>query len=148
MEKIVILLVEDDLDDREILSSAIKEVYPSAYLMEITNGKELCQLADDSNAPHIDMIFMDINLPFCNGKLCLEKLRQSARYASVPIMMMTTSSRGKDIDDTFESGATRYIVKPYSYIKILELMKGILANVKNFNSSIKDKNAYLWRYSV
>src|SRR5882724_9169887 len=115
MGKIVILLADDDADDRSIFLQAVNEAEIQVQLTVVEDGRQLTDfLSAVVEPPPPDIIFLDINMPFKNGKECLREIRQKKKFDPVIVAMYSTSSQRKDIDETFSFGANAYIIKPAS----------------------------------
>lgn len=112
MENFEILLADDDSDDRSFFQEALVQAAIPAKLTMVEDGKQLTDfLAGITNPPPPDIIFLDINMPLKNGKICLREIRNDKKFNSVPVVMFSTSSYHKDIEDTYATGANMYIVK-------------------------------------
>lgn len=59
-----------------------------------------------------DCILLDIQMPGMNGIELCKAIRNMPKYASVPILMLTSLSEQVYIDQAFGAGATDYITKP------------------------------------
>lgn len=121
-----ILLAEDDQDDRDLFLEILEESGVSSLLTTVTDGKMLTDyLAGIADPPPPDVIFLDINMPFKDGKTCLKEIRQNKRFNGVPIIMFTTSSHRKDIEDSYQHGANRYILKSDFFQQENNILKSI-----------------------
>lgn len=124
MEKIVILLADDDADDRSVFLQAINEAEIQVQLTVVEDGRQLTDfLSTAAEPPPPDIIFLDINMPFKNGKECLQEIRQKKKFDPIIVAMYSTSSQRKDIDETFSYGANTYIIKPASFGTQINMLK-------------------------
>jgi CheY-like chemotaxis protein len=124
MKEIVILLADDDPDDRSFFDQALTESDIPAKLTTVEDGQQLTHfLSGVAEPPPPDIIFLDINMPYKNGKNCLLEIRQEPRFDSVVVVMYSTSSERKDIDETFTYGANMYIIKPASFGAQINMLK-------------------------
>lgn len=105
-----ILLTEDDEDDFYLFNLAIAAIDGSVEVLRTCNGIQLSSLLQCH--VKLDAIFLDINLPYKSGIECLRELRKNELYKSTRIIMYTTSSYDKDIDESYNEGANYYLVKP------------------------------------
>jgi CheY-like chemotaxis protein len=119
-----ILLAEDDEDDRELFRKALFKVSPTAELKSATNGAELMKFLEDDHRP--DIIFLDLNMPLRDGKECLKHIRSKKRLMRVPVIILSTSSYIKDIDDTYHAGADLYVSKPVLFRDQVKVLNHIL----------------------
>lgn len=102
-----ILIAEDDENLRtliaEVLSHAGHTPLPAA------NGCLAWEMLLREGA---DMVVTDINMPEMDGFQLLTKIRTSARYRTVPVLMLTVRSLAEDHVTGYETGADEYIAKP------------------------------------
>ena len=90
------------------------------------NGKEALENAAKHDfVPNY--IFVDLNMPMVSGRECVVALRKIDRLAHVPIIVYTTSSFGKDIEDVKALGATHYLIKPSSFTALVAALEKIFA---------------------
>jgi CheY-like chemotaxis protein len=108
------LLVDDDIDDREIFSFALQSLDLPVNLLTAENGVEALKMVSDQGAPVPDLIFLDLNMPMMGGKECLRELRKLPWLKEVPIIIYTTSTLEKDKLDTQKLGATDFLSKEAS----------------------------------
>jgi len=106
MKKILIV------DDSETIRQQVKRTLEQAgwATVEATDGID--GLAQAELHPDIAMALLDVNMPRLNGLDMLEKLRASAPFASVPVLMLTTEAEPALIDRAKKLGAKGWIVKP------------------------------------
>jgi CheY-like chemotaxis protein len=115
-ENIKILLAEDDEDDQLFFRQALVDSGLGAELTVLSDGEKLIaymQNLADATAP--DVIILDLNMPGTDGKHCLREIRRNEIFSDLPIIILTTSNRQKDIEDAFRDGANRYISKLLFY---------------------------------
>ena len=113
-----VLLVDDDIDEFPIVQEALEEVSPDIVLTFINGGYKL-----DVNKPiDADIIFLDINMPGCDGFDCLKKIRESS-YKDIPVVMFTTSGHVDQIAKAYELGANLFMIKPNGYNKLVDYLK-------------------------
>ncbi|HEY0031588.1 MAG TPA: response regulator, partial [Bacteroidia bacterium] len=123
-KQIRIILADDDPDDRDLFSEAIAQ-HAHVLLETAADGSELMKLLGNGTVP--DIVFLDLNMPGKNGKKCLEEIRGNKKLAHIQVVIYSTSTSSKDIDDTFAMGANLYIRKPNSFKELTELIKKVFA---------------------
>jgi CheY-like chemotaxis protein len=108
------LFVDDDIDDQEIFSFAVRGLNKPVSLVTAGDGLEALEIlkADKTFIP--DCIFLDLNMPRMNGKECLPELRKLPWLKEVPIIIYTTSSEEKDKLETRRLGASDFMTKESS----------------------------------
>ncbi|MBS1566389.1 MAG: response regulator [Bacteroidetes bacterium] len=119
-----LMLIDDDGDDRELVSLAIHRIRPDITLIHASNGKEaLLKLKSAANLP--DLIFLDINMPVVDGFETLSLLKNAAVFKNIPVIMFSTSISEKDEKKAKLLGAMEYFSKPYSYADLAKLLQQI-----------------------
>jgi CheY-like chemotaxis protein len=115
-----ILIAEDDADDIDFFKEAVKDNCPSIELTVAEDGKKLLSVLDKITPP--DVIVLDLNMPYVNGKDCLKEIRKNEKYHKVPIVVYSTSSNQYDVEYCLSNGADHYVVKPGTYSAISKLV--------------------------
>jgi len=115
-------LIDDDEDDREIFSLALSTANSSSTYVTATNGEDALRILEEQPDFVPDFIFLDLNMPFMDGRSCLKELRKISKLRDVPIIMFTTSSYSKDIEDTLKLGASHYLIKPTSLNALVAIL--------------------------
>ena len=123
-----VLLAEDDADDRELFLEAMSVVAPDIKVATVENGEKLIKLLTESHLSP-DCIFLDLNMPRKNGRVCLIELKNNAKTRNIPIVIYSTSISKKDVDETFHRGATCFIRKPNSFRELTLLLNKYITSI-------------------
>jgi CheY-like chemotaxis protein len=115
-----ILIAEDDADDIDFFKEAVKDNCPSIELTVAEDGKKLLSVLEKISTP--DVIVLDLNMPYVNGKDCLKAIRKNNKFQHVPIVVYSTSSNQYDVEYCLSNGANHYVVKPGTYSDISKLV--------------------------
>lgn len=127
----VILVIDDDTDDRALVAEAIREIDPSVICYLADGGNEgLNTLAAMGNS-FSDLILLDINMPLMNGWECLAQLKEHTDYSSIPVIMYSTSAHIREKESARRSGALELVAKPFGYTELKRLLADILMHVYN-----------------
>lgn len=126
MDKLKILLVDDDEDDRQFFADALEGIELNTDLHQLENGKSCMEflLSNTENTP--DLVFLDLNMPIMNGFECLEAIRNTPHLKDLLVAIYSTSSAERDIEETFEKGANIYIKKPSSFSELKKSLKQVV----------------------
>jgi CheY-like chemotaxis protein len=130
MKKPLILIAEDDIDDRFLLQTAFAESGNEDHLKFVENGAEvtdylysLAALGDESDFP--GLIMLDLNMPKKNGKEVLSEIKQHPLFKRIPVIVYTTTKSELEVRRCYELGANTYIVKPISFESLLNVVQSI-----------------------
>lgn len=119
-----ILIIEDESDLAELIAFNLeKEGYLPIIAPDGSAGLEAAR----NNSP--DLILLDLMLPCMHGTEVCKVLKNSAKTARIPVIMLT--ARGEEIDRVvgFEIGADDFMVKPFSTRELLLRIKAVLRRV-------------------
>jgi CheY-like chemotaxis protein len=127
---IVILLAEDDADDRLLVKEALAEGRVVNELRSVEDGEELLdylrrrgRYADPEESPRPGLVLLDLNMPRKDGREALREIKEDSDLKRIPVVVMTTSQAEEDIFRSYELGANSYITKPVTFERLVELMK-------------------------
>ncbi len=127
-----ILLVEDNPSDIEITKEAFAQGKIKNNLYCVKDGQEALDFlyhknkySDTSKAPKPDLILLDLNMPKISGIEILEKIKKDKDLLSIPVIILTTSDRDKDVCVSYKLGANSFITKPVEFARFIEVITGI-----------------------
>lgn len=113
---IEILLVEDFEPDARLFSQLLADSTSGYRLSVVRDGEQavnFLQRRDGySNAPHPNLIFLDLNLPKRTGLEILQDIRSHPVLQSTPVVVLTSSQNEKDVNAAYRFGANLYVKKP------------------------------------
>lgn len=116
----VILIVDDDENDRVFLERTLRRIDPSLVVRTVENGTEAMDylegghpFADRREYPFPTFIFIDLKMPGLDGFAVLQHLKANTRWAIIPTIVFSASSDLDDIKKAFLCGACAYHVKPH-----------------------------------
>jgi CheY-like chemotaxis protein len=145
---LLIFLADDDADDRAMFEEVITEIDPAIRLICAEDGGVLLKMLQSENVLLPHLIFLDLNMPNKNGKECLDEIRKSEQLKHIPVVIYSTSSSPKDIDDTFEKGANLYVRKPSSFNELRSITKDVLSMDWELHKPFSTKNIFVFSYKV
>lgn len=120
----IILTVDDDVEDYEFFCEAIKEIDSSIVILKASNGHEALEILD-SQILKPDYIFLDINMPLMDGKVCLQEIKKNERFKDIPVIMYSTSNNKAEIRQYKLMGAN-FLVKPDRFTHLVKSLNFIL----------------------
>jgi CheY-like chemotaxis protein len=126
----VILMAEDDADDRLLAKDALAECGLADDLRFVENGEELLDFLlrrgkFDAQTPQPGLILLDLNMPIKDGREALREIKSNTALRRIPVVIFTTSRADTDIDRTYHLGANSFIAKPVKYEALVNVMRAI-----------------------
>jgi len=127
---ISMLLAEDDYDDRYLISEALDESGIENQLFIVENGlldylKNKGKYGDKEKYPRPGLILLDLNMPLMDGREALAEIKKDPDLRRIPIIVLTTSQKEEDIQDTYEMGITGFITKPMTFSGLVNVMRSV-----------------------
>jgi CheY-like chemotaxis protein len=119
-----VLLIDDDPDDREIFVSAMEIVSPASTCIVVRSAAEAFDRLT-KELIHPDIIFLDLNMPVMNGQQFLKEIKGSSGLATIPVVVLSTSSHRGTIEVTKELGAQDFITKPDKFDQLVYRLQQI-----------------------
>jgi CheY-like chemotaxis protein len=122
-----ILLVEDNPMDVDLTRRAFSMNGLSVALEVAADGEEALAFMTrwDNGLPLPRVILLDLKLPKIGGLEVLRKLKEHVRYRHIPVVVLTSSSEDRDIEQAYACGVNSYIVKEIDFDKFLNLASHI-----------------------
>lgn len=129
---IVILIADDDPDDRMLATDALKESKLSNELHCVEDGVELLdylhnrkQFSDKKKNPRPGIILLDLNMPKKDGREALADIKSDPSLRHIPIVILTTSQAEEDIYRTYDLGVNSFITKPVTFDGLVQVMQAL-----------------------
>jgi CheY-like chemotaxis protein len=129
LQPIEVLLVEDDPGDELMTREAFEENRIGNRLHVARDGEEaldfLHQRGDHAQAPRVDLILLDLNLPKYDGRQILEHIRSDPELTHTPVVILTTSSAEEDIMSSYKLHANAFVTKPVDVNRFIAAVRQI-----------------------
>jgi CheY-like chemotaxis protein len=124
-----IIVVENDEDEQLFM----KEGFDSAGLFRIItmvkSGDELFEWLEANSAKLPDLILSDLNMPGKNGYDIIDEMQENPLYASIPVVITSTSSTPTIISKCLARGAADYVVKPETFIEYVPYVERLYQRI-------------------
>ncbi|SDH36032.1 response regulator [Chitinophaga filiformis] len=111
----VILMLENDPDDRFITSTVFEEQQYQAHLEFVNNSKGLFAYLDQcrlSNLSYPAVILINLNITPIDGREVLKQLKANMDYRHLPVVIISDSNDPKIARECYTLGASSFIQKP------------------------------------
>lgn len=111
-----ILFVEDNPGDVYLVQVVLKDLSVRFRLHAANDADEarafLKRAGRFADAPRPDLILLDLNLPKEHGREVLAWIKSDPEYRGIPVIVLTSSDREKDIQAAYDLHANCFITKP------------------------------------
>lgn len=114
-----ILLIEDNPADVKLVRMATKSSKWVEALDVSSNGQDAFSFLK-SGCKLPSLILLDLNMPGMNGFEFLEKIKSDSDLQQIPVVVLSTSDSGPDIDRAYRLHAAAYVTKEFDYQKFCE----------------------------
>lgn len=127
-----IMIIEDDtIISKELYELLVNAGYEALILKDFSNAKE------EILKSNVDLILLDINIPYQNGEQLLKEIRKES---NIPVIMVTSRANETDEILSISYGADDYITKPYSPTILLLRIQNIFKRLDNSTEVLKYKD--------
>ena len=130
----VVLVVEDDPNDRLLLSHAFRKSAPHLLLhlsKDVGDAEEYLlgrgTYADRAAHALPQLILLDLKLPRRSGIDFLGWMKQQPALAAIPILVLSSSQESSDLERAYALGAKSYLVKSVEHRELVKIAEGIAA---------------------
>ena len=131
----MILMVDDDPDDVQFFCNALYESDQPYYCISVSGAEEALTFLENTLIIP-EFIFLDLNMPCLNGKECLMKLKSNPQSKNIPVIIYSTSSQKKEVEELYKLGASQFVTKPYSMKTLMNTISDIFENKSSSYSTV------------
>lgn len=116
-----ILVVEDD----DTMRAALKRILESDGF-DVKSAADGTQLGDALGEMSVDLILLDVGLPWINGLELAKLFKEHEALKEIPLVFISGKTSEFDIKRGFEAGADDYIKKPFDIEKVKKTVRTLL----------------------
>ncbi|MEK6773400.1 MAG: response regulator [Bdellovibrionota bacterium] len=116
-----LLIIEDD----ETMRHALQRIFePDGFILKMAaDATELAHVLDDTP---IDLILLDVGLPWINGFELAQMLKEHKDLKKIPLVFVSAQGTDEDIKKAFDIGASDYVKKPFDIEKLRKTVQTLL----------------------
>jgi CheY-like chemotaxis protein len=129
---IVILMADDDADDREMTREAFDASHLANDLRFVVDGVDLMdylkrkgKYSDPAKSPRPGLILLDLNMPKKDGREALAEIKGDSKLSEIPVIVLTTSKEEEDIHRSYVLHANSYITKPVTFEALVNIVASL-----------------------
>ena len=115
----MIMIIDDDEDDRDLFCLAVRQMNQYINVVCSKNGKDAIELLSRGNASIPDFIFLDLRMPYLDGKQTLIELKRIKKLAHIPVIIYSSTKSSGDEKEVMKLGAEYFLTKPYRFIDLV-----------------------------
>ena len=121
-----ILVVDDSPSLRRMIAACLRA--GGHAVTEAADGEEARSLAQQAGADEpFGMLVTDQVMPGIDGLTLIRSLRADARYAGIPMLMLTTEADNRIREQAREAGATGFLAKPFDPDQLMRSVAALLS---------------------
>lgn len=117
-----IWIADDDFEDFQFIKKTFEDIGQPVQLSHIENGQYLIDILKAQSkfnkfGDMPNLILLDLNMPMKNGLDVLKEIKENPLLCRIPVIIFTTSKSPKDIERSYELGASCYLTKPQTSVE-------------------------------
>ncbi|MBK7960769.1 MAG: response regulator [Bdellovibrionales bacterium] len=118
------------IEDEETMRKALQRIFElEGYILKLAaDAMELSKVLDDSP---IDMILIDVGLPWVNGFELAQLIKEHKDLKQIPLIFISALNSQEDMKKAFEIGADDFIKKPFDIEKLKKTVRVLLKLSEN-----------------
>lgn len=123
-----IVLVEDNPHDAELISRVLRKHNLADHLLVLRDGAEALEflLGEDGRGGETlcppKLVLLDLKLPKIDGIEVLRRIKLDRRIKNVPVVVLTSSSEPRDLEDSYGLGVNSYVTKPIRFAEFSKVV--------------------------
>ncbi len=125
----VVLVIDDNPSDSQMMREALEFVGFDGAVIVVENAPRafdyLSRRAPFANVPLPHVIMLDISMPIMSGFDVLHEVKRRPEWASIPVMIFTSSRQPADVAKAESLGAKRFITKPLDWNGYTEVARDV-----------------------
>lgn len=124
--KMRFLVVDDFSTMRRIVRNLLKEL----GFLNVDEAEDGAVALNKLNNEHYDFVVTDWNMPNMDGLALLQQVRANPQLKYLPVLMITAEAKKENIIMAAQSGASGYIVKPFTAATLNEKLNKIFEKME------------------
>ncbi len=122
-EEKIILHIDDDADDRELLSGMMQKLAPELTVTFAENGLHALEVLNETKKTNSlpCLIVLDLNMPFLNGRETFERIKADPKLKNIPLVVLSSGENPAD-KSLFSKEGIAYFTKPVELVVMEEIV--------------------------
>jgi two-component system response regulator len=125
-----ILVAEDDANDRKLFHLALQRIGTEVKIREVTDGTDVRDYLEGNRHfgnrgefPLPNLLIVDLKMPKMDGLDVIKWIRKEAKFARLPIVMLSGSGMSKDVAEAYRLGVNSYVQKPDDFVEFVRKLR-------------------------
>ena len=107
-----LMIIDDERAIREVCKEVAQSMgFNSCVADSAEHGYRMLE------TQNIDVVLLDLKLPKVDGLEVLKEIRGNSALTTLPVVMLTSSSRRSDLEAAYKSGANSYLIKSTDFLR-------------------------------
>lgn len=140
-----VLLIDDAVEEALLFTSALEHADLPVRLTVLESGPQALTWLEAGGDPP-DLLLMDVNLPRDTGIEVLRRLKATPALHHLPVIMISTSDMGSQVQACYAAYASAFLVKPSSFPKLVEMLERLAGFWANPSVRLPGLNGTLARH--
>jgi CheY-like chemotaxis protein len=135
-----ILIVDDNADDALLIKRAVLSLRPKNPVRIVLSGKAMTDYlegkgghADRQTFPYPGLILLDLRMPEMNGFELLQWLKIQPSHAGIPVIVISSYDRQREIRKSYQLGARTFLSKPVNPEDIRNAIRALNLPIELFD---------------
>jgi CheY-like chemotaxis protein len=126
--RVLLLLADDDADDRDLFTSALHKIAPDVQLKTVNDGRQLIEYLSRCSKDQLPCsVIIDYNMPHMNAVQVLDWLCSRSLFDGINKFVWSTAYQQEYIDGCKDHGALEYFIKPDTEDGLFHIVQRILS---------------------
>ena len=132
VEPVEILLAEDEPSDADLCMRALERKRVANHVVWVKDGAETLDFlfargsfANRAGTDRPRLLLLDVKMPKVDGFEVLRQIRADARLATMPVVLMTSSTEERDIVEGYHLGVNSYVSKPVGFASFQQVVEDV-----------------------
>jgi CheY-like chemotaxis protein len=126
-KKLMIVLVDDDRDDRLLFEAALSHAQQNLNFIAVESCSETMEFLEATAQELPDLMFIDLNMPDKDGFTCIKEIKNNKLWSAIPVFVYSTSNNPVHVKKAREIGATGYLKKPNDFKDLCRKLEELLS---------------------
>ena len=128
-----VLIVEDDPMVAMINEQYVCKNKDFCVAKTCRNGQEALDFLQTSEGSQVDLVIMDVFMPYLNGVETLKKIRENKLNCEV--IMVTAANDPATLEETMHLGVIDFLIKPFAYERFQVALEKFITNEEAFRGA-------------